>query len=445
MSFEFFVNNIFALNFEKFTSGEYINKTARFLEGHSKTCRVSARDHFKSTSFYAHYMWELLRYAHVEFDREYHYFSFQVDMAGYHIGKLKDLIKLNPYYTTLIDKKVTAEGVLKYQWEGSPAYFTLKPHGMMSFKRGLHCNGGIYVDDPFQDPANKLDPKIIERVNTIMKTQIMDIPIKGAFVHIAGTAQTNNDFFFDKKFLKRFEVRVLPAVVDYKEKKVLWPEHMDYEELMARKEERGEKIFNQEFMCRPVYSADGFFTEDQLLEMMFDIPNYPFNKERDPKDRDIIGGWDLGKKRHPAHFAVFEVPDDPDDEWIQIHSKFFENVDHTKQLEYIEECIENFQIDYIYYDNTRGELEVLEERGELPDELIPVVLSLKKKSALATEWEKKRTNAKIKLINDEKQRMSILAVTNDLQAIESPQGHGDAFWSTSLSLNYLIQPKISVN
>lgn len=444
LDFSFFINNIFSKSFENFTKGEYLNKTGVFLQDNQKTCRVSARDHFKSTSFYAHFMWELLKFAYVDFDREYHYFSFQVDMAGYHIGKIKDLIKLNPFYKSLKDLKGTAEGVMKYQWEGSKAFFTLEPHGMMSFKRGLHCNGGIYIDDPFQDPANKLDPKIIQRVNTIMKTQIMDIPIKGAFIHIAGTAQTNDDFFFDKKFLKRFEVRVLPAIQDYKNKICLWPEHMDWDELMARKDERGEKIFNQEYMCSPVYAENGFFMEDQVLEMCADIPNYPFNQPKDPKDHDIIGGWDLGKKRHPAHFCVYEIPDDPDKDWIQIHEHFFDHVDHTEQLEYIEEAIENFQIDFVYYDNTRGELEVLEEKGDLPSELVPVVFSLKKKSALATEWEKKRTNKTIKLINDEKQRKSILAVTNDLQAIETADGHGDAFFSTCLALNYLIQPKISI-
>lgn len=440
-----FVNEIYSQSFERFIRGEYVNKTAIFLRKFLKTCRVSARDHFKSAAFYNNFMEELFRYADCNFDREYHYFSFGDDMAAYHISKIKHLIKVNPFFTSLEDLKGTAEGVMLYRWKGRRSVFSMEPHGMTSFKRGLHCNGGIYIDDPFQDPASKLDPKVIHKVNDIMKTQIVDIPIEGAFTHIAGTAQTKDDFFFDTNFLSRFETRILPAEVDPQNKIALWPEHMNWDELQARKLERGEKIYNQEYLCSPIYSESSFFTDEQLTSMMFNIPNLEWNKQHDFGDDDIIGGWDLGKHRHPAHFSIFRIHGDPETGmWEQIHQVFFDKWEYEKQLEYISECIDNFGIDKIYYDNTRGELEVVAEKNDLPNEMIGVVFSLKKKNSMAVEFDKRRTNAKIKLINDERQKRSIFAVQNDLTAIETMDGHGDAFWSISLCFNYLIDPKIGI-
>jgi len=445
LSFDYFVKNNFAKSFEHFIDGEFVTKTVNFLQNHQKTVRVSAKDHFKSTSLYAHFMWELLKYADAGFSREYHYFSNQRKLAEYHIGKIKELIRRNEFYSDLVDDKELAEGVIKYHWSGNPGnFFTMEAHGLLAFKRGLHCNGGVYVDDPFQDPADKLDPRIITRINEVMKTQVIDIPNKGAFLHIVGTPQTNEDFFFDKDFLRRFEVRILPAILDNKDKIVLWPEHMNYEELQERKIERGEKIFNQEYLCSPSYSEEAFFNEGQIDEMMFDIPNFPFNVKRDT-DKDIIAGWDLGKHRHPAWFGVFEVEGEGEKSvWTQIHLKFFDKVDYKDQKEYIDMAIENLQIDKVYYDNTRGELETYVERGELGPEYIAVALTLKKKNALATLFDEKRTQKKIKLIKNQRQKKQIMSVQNDLKALETPEGHGDAFFGIMLALNYLTLPKIGI-
>lgn len=444
-SHKYFVNNIFNQSFEKFIGGEHVDWTADFLQNNLQTSRVSARDHFKSTSLYSFFMWELLNKSDSRVDREYHYFSHTSKLAAYHISKIKSAIRINPFFVDLVDMKTQAEGVIKYRWKGSEVAFTIEPQGMLEFKRGLHCNGGVFVDDPFQDPASKLDPKIITRINDIMKTQIMAIPNETAFLHIAGTAQTKEDFFFDKDFLGRFQSATLPAIKDAKNQIVLWPEWMGWDELMARKKEIGERIFNQEYLCVPFYAANVFFTEDQILEMMFNIPNVPFNNGRDPKGNDIIAGWDLGKHRHPAHFSVFEIVGDKDEgEWIQLHQHFFDGEDYKDQLEYIELAIDKLEIDRVYYDATRGEIEVVAEKGDLPKEFMGVNLGLKKKNALATEFDKKRTNKKIKLITDERQKRSIMSVLNDLKAIETPEGHGDAFFSICLSLNYLTEPKIGV-
>lgn len=38
------------------------------------------------------------------------------------------------------------------------------------------------------------------------------------------------------------------------------------------------------------------------------------------------------------------------------------------------------------------------------------------------------------MLNDDRQKEQILAVDNNLNAMESPDGHGDSFWSNALAL-----------
>ncbi len=40
----------------------------------------------------------------------------------------------------------------------------------------------------------------------------------------------------------------------------------------------------------------------------------------------------------------------------------------------------------------------------------------------------------VDLVDDPRQHNQLLAVNNNLQAVESPQGHGDSFWSVALAL-----------
>ncbi|MFA5174593.1 MAG: hypothetical protein WC438_05425, partial [Candidatus Pacearchaeota archaeon] len=171
--FPFFVNNIFKYSTKHFVGGEYVDWTARFLSQNRKTIRVSARDHFKSFSFYAHFMWKLMFEGAIS-NIEGHYFSFNADLAGYHIGKIKACIEANPFFDELVDKKPTAESVLRYSWDGKH-YTTLTPHGLVQFKRGIHADL-IYVDDPFQDPDNELNPTVIYKINEIFKSNILDMP-----------------------------------------------------------------------------------------------------------------------------------------------------------------------------------------------------------------------------------------------------------------------------
>ena len=92
-------------------------------------------------------------------------------------------------------------------------------------------------------------------------------------------------------------------------------------------------------------------------------------------------------------------------------------------------------IDCLKYDNTGSEFESFAERGELPDGMEPVVATGKKNYELAALLESRiraKPKPRIKLLKDDRQKNQILAVDNDLHAPETPEGHGDSFWSNAL-------------
>lgn len=434
----------------QWTGGEYIKDIASWLQDNPKTMRVSAKDHFKSMSFYAHIMWKILKLSQVRKSREINYFSYKEAMSSYHLGKIKVAVSSNPWFTGLIDGKKEADGIIAYSWDNA-YWLTVNPKGLLEFKRGIHCPD-IYVDDALQDPENKMIPTKINRINDIMKNQILDMAQEE--LHVVGTAQTNHDFFFDENLTSRFSVRILPAVVDEKNQISLWPEWMNYEELMARKLERGEKMFNQEYLCSPVYSENSFVDSKERLYGVVskDNINYDLNSwEREVQRRnakgeenefDRIGGWDLGKKNHPAHFSVFEKRGK---KRVQIHDHWFDHEDYTDQLAYINAYIEAMGIYRVFYDATRGELEMLAESGELGGEFEGVHFTFKGKFKMAGALDRAISNKEIELLNIPRTLNQILIVNNDLQAPETPEGHGDSFWSIGLSFMDHVNEGADVN
>lgn len=422
-----------------FKGGQYVTDVANFLQYNKRTAKVGPREHLKSTSLYGHFMQKLLTCW--DQNIEGHYFSFQYQMAAYHIAKIKKAVASNPFFDGIIDKKKNAESVICYTWDNEH-FITLEPHGLLEFKRGIHAPL-IYVDDPFQDPGNKMVVTIIKKVNDIIRGQVLDMVQDE--IHIRGTPQTNEDFFFDKDIMSRFATEITPAIKDEINKIVLWPEWMSFEELMARKKEKGEKLFNQEYQCSPTHAEEAFLKHDVLMALVNPllenhnglIPLKYYDKDKEGKQieikPDVVGGHDLGKKAHPAHFTAFKIIKG---KRIQICSKWFDGVDYKDQLAWIKNAITNLQIDKVYYDNTRGEFEGFAESGQVPDEMVPVVFSSKEKNSMATLLDAAVSDKNIEFINHKRTLDQMLLVTNDLDAIATPEGHGDSFWSTAMTFKH---------
>ena len=162
------------------------------------------------------------------------------------------------------------------------------------------------------------------------------------------------------------------------------------------------------------------------------------------REYSIVGGYDVGKRGNPSHCSIFAIADDDNespigqvqDKLVMIHQKFLDGWDYTRQVDYLTAVVDYFNVQKLYYDNTRGELE---ERF-LPNQCVPIILSnrtgpkAKGKMELATNFAKLVEQKRIELIDNDRFLSQILCVTGDLQAPNTPSGHGDSFISVMLAV-----------
>jgi len=454
LNFSEFIKRIFSKSFDKFIGGQYPTDVANFMQYyHDKgknTIRISARLHGKSTFIYAYIMWLIFR---MDKDLSIIYFSYSGKMSAYHITKIKKLIQNNPYFNELIDLKPTAETLMAYRWKNSKHEVTVNPQGLLGFKRGLHSSV-VIIDDPYSIDKEIVNEVVnfsnVAKINNIIKAQVLDIPyVDGGEIHIVGTPFSNDDVFFDKELRKMFAFWQAPAIKDEKNKIALWPEYMDWDELMKRKVTRS-NFFAREYLCQPIIASEGYLTKEQVLSVVddsltnndiYDIMTTPAN---------TIAGFDIGKKLHPSAITVLRWDGTA---YKEIYNRFLDNWDYTNggefdpdnptQLELLKLVVKNLKVDILYFDNTRGEFEAFIETQSLPQQAIPVVFSLKEKTAMAMHLSNAITEKLILIQNKQRSINSLLSVMKDLQSIETPEGHGDMFWAMALAAKalYEIHPR----
>lgn len=434
VNFRHFFNNIFPLSFEgSFKHGTHFEVWADMFQTFQNACILAPRKHAKSYTVYAYIMWRMLHNA----DRNYsiYYVSFNQDLAGRHLKELKQLIKENPFFSECQDLS-KAESKLRYTWDGEHV-FEVDPIGILAFGRGLHPHEMI-LDDPLQDPTTILDLTVINKINDRVREAWMSLPKEGGNIRVIGTSQTPNDFFFDWRNNPKWGWRMDIAIVNEATKQVLWPEQFSYDRLAEIKKEIGTKAFMKEYMMNPVYALESFFRPDQISSVIWqaDNPNLPnYDSDMTPRayletSNNVVASWDPGKKVHPAHFSVFEVVDGKKRQRFQI---FFDGMDYSDQVNNVLSYVDRFKIDTCYFDNTRSELESYWEKNILPRSVFkPLVMTDKNQHKMAVAYERDVNDKIIMLLPDERQRQSILQVTNDLEAVESNIGHGDAFWTGAM-------------
>lgn len=446
--FDYFLHNVFSLSFDEFTTGQYVHDVATHMTANPYAMYITGRGHFKSTRLYARIMWRILRLKYYRKSREGWYFSYNMDMSGYHLGKVREYISRNPYYRGATNFKAQTDSVLGFAWlrkgedlQFAPKY-VMKPAGLLVFKRGIHADD-IYVDDPLKDPENKLKPTVINKVNRIIKTELLPMVNKGGECYIVGTPQTNDDFFFDSELQTMFATWFTPAIIDEIKKISLWPEWASYDELMRIKRATGAKTFAQEYMASPTYNEDSFLDRDNVAAAATIERGYKLvDQTKRLENEYVVAGFDIGKKVHPSHLAVFIRKFIYDDElqeelpyYTQIYSRWFDHVKYKDQVEELNKIIGLFNISILYYDNTRAEFEGFAEEGKLDAAMSPITLGTRNQTVMANNMEVLLDDGRLKLINERRQTSQILAMDSNLQAIESPEGHGDSFWSIAMALS----------
>lgn len=438
-----FFNHVYPLSFIDFdfVAGNHFDVWANMLQNSQNTCILAPRKHGKSVNIYAYLDWEHLR--NVNRNLEILYLSFSQKMATYHVNKYKQTIFNNPMFKSFVD--LTGGSATSAKWKINGKIHRVEAEGILSFKRGRHPDI-IVLDDVLADPTTLLEPAVIRKINDRVQGEVMSMPKEGGKVKIVGTAQTPIDFFFELKKHPKFSWGMFPAIIDWKKEITLWPEQFNFKRLMEiRDHETGPKGFDREYMLNPVWSTESFFDPDHLRNHVI---NSQLRNVGEIRSKNEVGaGWDLGRKSHPSHFAVFEfVPiGDGIDIAYQRFQMFMDGWPFEKQVNYVKTLVEALRVDYVNWDNTREELQGFYERGDLDNQVFnPQVFTSKYKHRIATEFEKhimarsKTTGGPmptVQLIDDARQTRQILAVRNDLDAIETHEGHGDAFWSVAMALD----------
>ena len=436
-----FTENIFSKSFSNFVSGRYIEESCNYLQKYDRTMKVAARNHFKSTIFYSKIMSDIM-FRGIKEDLDIQYFSYNESLAGWHISQIKSFIGKNPFFEEIINLKSSAENVAAYTWD-KKHIVRIKPKGIVSFARGSKSDY-IYLDDIYSDPTNPIHPTVTYKISDIFKKVILECLKPGGEIHVTGSSMSQADIYFDPALQKEFHVKFCPGIIkdDEGNEIATWPEFCTLEKLKAKVLTMGERIFAAEIQCQPYYSTDSFFKKEQLRK---DIVNSKLKNIRLVEGFNtpnlVIAGLDIGKKKHPSSFEIFEIKDG---KAIQIHHKMMKGWKyysgkkfdpfHPTQVEYCREAIKQFGINSLYYDNTRGEFEGASDSGLLTTHFIPIVFTQKTKVQMAIDLEKIVLNKQIEMFDDEEILDSLCSVTNDYQKIESIGGHADSFDSFCLAM-----------
>lgn len=424
--FPTFVADIFPMSFKNPTSAPHLLHWAKRIQDNKKTATLSARKHLKSTLMYAYTMWRIFK---MQDNEEWLYMSYTEPLSRYHTANIKKLIRYNPFFKDFQDLS-NAESTLRYT-DGKYT-FSMNPASIMRFNRGWH-GYGVICDDILADPTNELNLTIITTITNTFFEEVLSLPIEGGELHLVGTAQHQEDLFFTiKNKSVSFDWAMYQAILDDINKVTLWPEMFSYERLMEIKNsEIGEKAFSKEYMCSPVWSEDAYFKRDAIMAIVDSgLQNLPYVENN---MATVYAGLDIGKVRHPSHFTIFL---ESGGLIIQIYQIFMDNWDYTKQVAHINMLISDFKIKRIYYDDTRSELESFAEQGIIRRGLwMPVKFTQSEKYKLASNFGDLVNKGTLRLQNNQRMLRSILSVNNSLEAMETVDGHGDAFWSIAMALS----------
>lgn len=441
-SFWIFFRDIFSVSHMKvegkFVAGEFIKSRCDAIQFNRKKVEVASRKHIKTTLRQAKVMWYLFRLD--ESPKFYHfgsYFSASKKAAHKRTKKINDYIAANPYFNGF--KKLTdSESLVHYQTPGGKK-FTYEPAGIFEFSRGDALDDAI-LDDVQRDDETEELVQTTKVKETFEQVIVPLVKVDGE-IDIVGTPQDEDDMLLSKRNSTVFHFSFYPIWKDELRTVPQWPENFTVEYIKELENSIRKNAFDQEYMCVPARSADGYFIPEEVRDIVNKdlvafVPHetYQFNGV-------LKAGFDIGKKRHPSHLVVFE---EINGKMKQRLSFYMEEWDYIRQVEFLKMVIKNWGIKLLVYDNTRSEFEALFEGGDLPREMTPMTFTTKTKFKMATSFENHVMKKDVELLNEARQTRQILGVDNKLQSIETMDGHGEAFWSIGMALEGFDQTFIEV-
>jgi len=85
---------------------------------------------------------------------------------------------------------------------------------------------------------------------------------------------------------------------------------------------------------------------------------------------------------------------------------------HPTQFEYLLMAKENFGIDRLHYDGTRGEFDAIADADRMPPEFEAVIFTKKRMVAMASNLSDRMTQHTVEMRDDQRQKTQLLAVNN---------------------------------
>jgi hypothetical protein len=442
--------------------GPYSFWMTDFLQAFNFTMGVMPRRHSKSTKNYVWLAWQMWKLPGLKtklFPTTY--ISYLPTLAGAHVENFKRYVDVSEHFKTLGFKDDSRGAKHLATYKAGANEFKLTPFGMKGGIRGTNAKAGIF-DDIYTDPDDPHNPKIVYKVNRLLKTSMISL-VQGPY-HIRGTALSLSDLWFDEGeravYSDGHAIQILKAInIDNSgQEYAIWPENPFYtlEELQKLRkkivyEEPGTGklyMFDQEFQGQPLTALDSKYELDRIYRSIDpELSWYHYDREArkwlgkfENKGMVTIGSWDLGRFVHPAHFCVWVVQSGT---WTQIASEWMNGVKYeTKdsqelsQLDILKQAISFFGLRYIYADNTNQAIQGIVDRGDVPS-LVPISIGPQVKLACATAIDRFLGTPYLKLLPDARQRTQLHNIKKDLSCsvtFGELGGHGEPLTTIGLAI-----------
>lgn len=435
-NFYFHFSNVFSEGIKiiegKFLDGTHFNEWCDFQQDNDFTSSVGPRKHGKTTCKVQGYLgWRLTQTVlRASPYYEIMLLSNKEELASKQISDFNRYIQVNPHYKEF-QCLSSAQGIAHYRFRNKE--FKVYPAGIFSAIRSLHPNE-VLATDLHSDPDRKdvtIDPVEILKATNVFKRSVIHLPKEGGKLHVEGTRMSKWDVFSYTNSSDLFKHREWKAILNDAENSILFPGMWSYEKLAKLREDSPDD-FEQEFQCVPIRSIRGYISSQDLDQVIdLNLQNLDFNADQGIND-EVRGGYDLGKKAHPSHIAVYKW--DGKGNKTEILSYWMDRTDYSYQLEIVERIIKNLKVDTLAYDNTRGELETMYEEGRLPSEMKPINFNLKTKNSMAVALGTAIRRKEVALIDDPRQTQQILNCDAELKSEQTSEGHGDSFWSNAMAI-----------
>lgn len=442
-SFDAFVQKTFALSYPQYSFDTWhVHKVCNFIDDVCQTDSkmglvVLPRYHLKSTLLgYAFSIYRMLKSS-----GDGLYVSFKEELAAFHLSNMKEIIRTNPKLSPIFqDMRERSESGIHYRI-GSKR-IRIFSAGIFGMKRGLHTDVVTIVDDILGTVENPLNLTELEKAEKMFNTEVAQIPNIGCPMIIFGTVMDFSDLLFKLRDSSNIPSLWLPALhpdpVNEPDREVLWPARFSKEKLERQKQIIGWKAFSTEFLLMPVLAMEAFITREELEPLFIKKdaqPKYSLFRALDlatfKKHHHVVAGLDIGKRRNPSHLVIFI--DDDEGNLINVFQEFWDGIEYTEQARRIEHAIENFGIDKLYIDATRGEME---ERN-LPRECVLIKFTgrgQRNQSSYASDFARYVENKQLRLIDEDRFISQICCMSNTLKAPNTASGHADSFWSVALAI-----------